>query len=433
MSTINYEQTAQRAISNAMYLTEVLLANSHNQVHQQPETRWIANRLVAWVNNALAIEPNPSSGELKAFVKTCCAPGIGVNPPQINAGYLNDSLIFDLNSMNPYFRNIAAKLVEPNELQDSLLYNAHKIAVLNRKLCALAEEIVEKHANDTVMVDGVAQPMTIELLSHIVLADGNEAGDTATDIGIVWYRAQCARSGTFDHPFNRADYGIDNYRTTPITQLDKAFAKAQASRMCPFNKKVHRLRMQGNSGSSQIANNERYLLSIGAGAAKTQIAANSTLGLVERALGLPERCDISGTTTDAVGASWEVSRQGNDCDNRVYILCCMTSMLLLGHHSLDEMGGACSLSVAVPIPPVAPVPCYNPLNPVSLFYVLNALGNVPLQQPAAPNMIAMQWFSNEWLVLSGYDSNNIAAWNFTDDNWRVWKMFANVVNAQPAP
>lgn len=111
----------------------------------------------------------------------------------------------------------------------------------------------------------------------------------------------------------------------------------------PFSKQIHRLRKPPENNPS-----DAHLLGIDAGAHINAITQESTLGKIRQSLGLPLRCDISGTTVDAMGFCDTFIKKGENSNNKkrmVYLVSCMLSMCLTGHHSLDEMALALSLDV----------------------------------------------------------------------------------------
>ena len=264
----------------------------------------------------------------------------------------------------------------------------------------------------------------------------------------IWHQAQCARSGTFDKP---CVLNADRLKDKTVEKIIEKFDEEQDEPMCPFNKKVHRKR------SDSTTQNERYLLSIAAGAGKTKVDDDSTLGFVQRALGLPERCDISGTTTDAVGLAnaiidGKVTIQDSDNFNpSIYILCCITSMCLQGHHSLDEMGAAISINVkSEPSSKLAIKEnnekdvklLFNDLtgykileefsgyyNPLRVFNIVDLLERIGREENYGKNLkieglTHIEWLSSEWLELSGQYKTN--KWDFSDDNWKKWKVLASI-------
>jgi hypothetical protein len=112
---------------------------------------------------------------------------------------------------------------------------------------------------------------------------------------------------------------------------------------------------------------DAYLLGIDAGAHINAITQESTLGKIRQSLGLPLRCDISGTTVDAMGfcdtfINKKPNNDSNNVERMVYLVSCMLSMCLTGHHSLDEMALALSLDVEKKK--------YDPCDPTSIIYLL---------------------------------------------------------------
>lgn len=439
MSTINHFKSSSRAISNANYLVAFFKDNADKTVPVDGvETKLldiIIKKLTASLNNALALVLPPEGDEfdrqpakiskikekeLENFVYACCSVDDLSKNYFVSTNKVKLEVKFAIDCTNPFFRNAASELIEEGEeIHRTTLFKCYEIGMLNRKLAVLGE-VFQKRRPDSVLFP-VPVPVPEPNPEPLPIAQGDEKY-----LLMLWFKAQRARSGTFGTPYRPEDHEILG---KPTKELAALFEKAQKRPMCPFNTDVHRRRKDSED------QNERYLLGIGAGANQKKPSDDSTLGLVEKALGLPERCDISGTTTDAVGVAKLLCKPRFDGDanfsSKLLVLSCIVSMDLQGHHSLDEMGAALSLSDRENY--------YNPLDPMSLEKLF-----APLYAPRGTwhgigNASDLKkWLSSEWLVLSGYDrivgdAENIAPWEFTDDNWRVWKMFANIVNAKPAP
>ena len=108
------------------------------------------------------------------------------------------------------------------------------------------------------------------------------------------------------------------------------------------------------------------LLSSWAGTHRVPVdTGKSVMGLIEKVFNLPERCDISGTTTDTIGyALWTVDIQTRGTDPDIFTFVNIFAMILSGHHSLFETVSAASLWS---------LKYYEPFYPLSIFDVL---GNV---------------------------------------------------------
>ena len=451
----------------------------------------------------------------------------------INKNILNSEIEFMIDRTSPYFRRVVGDLFTNSiNPEGTNLFRAYKIAQLNRIICVAAEEFVEKGkifsienrvfslfkksknpigsligeayeaemekikteiVNNFENIKGFKSSQFSNKINKLITCDAAQFessfkelksffntpfGDNLGSFKMrkfhgnwlfyIWHRAQCARSGTFKNPCNHND---NNFAKKSVNELIEIFKKKQEDPECPFNKEIHRRRSKSKD------QNERYLLSIGAGAGITRVDEDSTLGFVQRALHLPERCDISGTTTDAVGLAKAVTdgtiKIGvldlkNHINPSVYVLCCITSMCLQGHHSLDEMGAAISLSVdkgdqtltkedlskdlskdfsvgkflkeskqntyfrneknkkvkknkTVAVLTIGKYSGkYNPLRVFSIVDLLERIGSKEYNKNLKLRDLShTDWLSSEWLALSDqYKTND---WEFSHDNWKKWK------------
>ena len=435
MSTTNHEKAQRRHVSNAMYLTKLMAKNGwdgSNPSRSAALTR-IEDLLFAKVNEGLKQLGKPHEAELREMVTSICTVKADDKDNEYyevdRQARFSELIKFNIACTNPWLRKIAANLVRnPAAKQgnsksnykatETVLFSIYAIGYLNRKLCVICEQLAERDKSKTVAVeDGV-------------LAKGGDkpAADEVLPFLNIWCGAQRVRSSSFDVCFV-----VEDSDGTTIAQLMGKFSSAQRGPMCPFNKAVHRQREQG----SLVANNERFMLSIGAGGAKTAIAKTSTLGLVQRALGLPERCDISGTTTDAVGAAImlreeHVRKKEKDPINpHLFVLANIVSMCLQGHHSLSEMIGAASLWSSE---------YYNPLYVWGSDRVINGIQDHKMNKCRGQETKILDvdrdeavWLLQENFAISGageLEQGESSTWDFSDENWRVWKMFANVWNSE---
>jgi len=112
---------------------------------------------------------------------------------------------------------------------------------------------------------------------------------------------------------------------------------------------------------SSLMNRDDQILTMWSGSHKVPVdTEKSVMGMIERVFNLPERCDISGTTTDAV--AFGVHSEVNNAD--LFVLLNIYGMILSGHHSLCETVAAASLWSTK---------CYMPFDPVSILLVLGDL------------------------------------------------------------
>lgn len=170
-----------------------------------------------------------------------------------------------------------------------------------------------------------------------------------------------------ENPFEKKNgkYKIKEKYEAKVEELVELFEDLSEDKKLdvPFSKQIHRLRKSPENNPS-----DAHLLGIDAGAHINAITQESTLGKIRQRLGLPLRCDISGTTVDAMGfcdTFIEKDQRGNNNVKRmVYLVSCMLSMCLTGHHSLDEMALALSLDVK------EEAAKYDPCNPASVIELL---------------------------------------------------------------
>ncbi len=418
MNQIVNPNAQKRWVTNAMFLCESLTAIKGPGVYQDNAlTKYLENKC-AYIIGLFNQEENfgilqkSEDTELQAFYITCKKEGQN----QIDPRAVNENIQVELLCMSPSARKIASSLVHPYtdnkkppqkqafDVTESLLGLCYKTGYLNRLICLLAEEMAKEKSSYTVLGEAGAWEFK----------DGSKPKTTNVLLSI-YLNAQRVRSSQFGKAF------VPDPVPTTIKTWGEAFKKAQGSHLSPFNKEIHRRRTQKHG---VITNKESYLMSSTAGAAFTQLAPDSTLGLVEKALSLPERCDISGTTTDAIGAALTMCVGEYDgLGLYAYIMACMTSMSLSGHHSLSEMGAALSLWSNV---------AYNPLKSAVVHQTIenlfNVSGEVTQKTIWHDEDNKTNWYSHEWLAFAGTNyKGTLDKWDFTEANWMVWKAFANVL------
>ncbi|MCP3923905.1 MAG: hypothetical protein GY714_15105 [Desulfobacterales bacterium] len=232
-------------------------------------------------------------------------------------------------------------------LKNTELYKIFKIGYLNRKLCIPPESIAK--ITDPNVFTGINQKIK------------NLATNTLKP-RISWF-------GVPNIDFDMNSAAAYKNERDKLKNRD-----GKNALITPFTENCHRVR-------TNIDNKYRHpdsnLLSLDAGALGKTPTEKSTLGKLRSLLGLPLRCDISGTTTDAVGFAktlYEINGEGKK-NQALHILCCMLSMCLSGHHSLDEIGVALSLSATNKF--------YDPLNPASsVFDLLKNVTGCVLTKPS---------------------------------------------------
>ena len=428
----------QRWISNAMFLCDTLAnfkmkeledtSNSASDMKIEVALEEICTKMIeifnAWQGDLATCKDH----EIKSFYLSCKN-----SDGRIDNDKVNNMVRMQVMCMNSHARKIASKLIHKyvngvkqqgdTALHSSLLGKAYKISYLNRVLCGFAEEVAKKHIQVNIKNDNGVWSVT----------DKNNDGE-AHDLSEVqqlllriYIYAQRAKSSLFGEPL-QLDAQLN---IISLNDLMEKFKKAQSSVDSPFNKEIHRRRSQ-NPGS--VTNPESYMLSIAAGSAFTEVGNDSTLGFVQRALNLPERCDISGTTTDAIGAGLTLCRSINNFDEnsphamtKIYVLACITSMCLAGHHSLSEMGAALSLWSSQAFNPLEVTRIHKTIANIATLSGRPATFEDGWLSIANIGLENTPWYSDVWLALAGNKEDiDLKKWDFTQENWKVWHAFAQV-------
>jgi len=448
----------QRWISNAMYLVDMLNAEDKFVKEKvEGEEEGLLKRYNAKIreiiniinyNDVLDVLEKTKDEELCSFYMACKKDGDNKKIDNEAGGKVNKRIHLEVNCMSPYARKIASKLIheydktgkkkyeaEGYKIEDTLLFAIFKLTYLNRIICALAEEVAKERSDIKVTVkNGLIRKVNAK----------EEVAFTALEkIISIYVYAQRIRCCSFGDRYQLVDNDPTVEKEFTLKELKEKFEKEQKEKDCPFNKDWHRRREKG-SRMGAIINDEAYLLSIGSGRSITNIQSDSTLGLVQRVLGLPERCDISGTTTDAIGAALALygDQKFDDSEQTIlkpsfrqdYILACIISMCLSGHHSLSEMGAAISLWSSKN---------YNPLDPESVISCLDTFYNRDGKTPDNSTFVKRNVDGDEhiisnsaksiWLSLVGskYEKEEYKdLWEFNDKNWYVWKAFAEATKSK---
>lgn len=318
---------------------------------------------------------------------------------------LNKQILFEIDCLSSIARDVTQKFWSQADPTNSLLFKMFKVSYLNRKTCLMAENVV---------------------------ADSSSYQDqSGTSLFRLFENAQRVRSSTFSAPFAQK-LSTNNYST--FGELKKAYSNVQMEANRPFSKKQHRLRKPRLDVTNDI-HRETKTLALNAGAALFRPDDESTLGFIERILGLPERSDISGTNTDAIGLGLTFIKnvQGDELIKAkafsYYVLICMTTMSLAGHHSLSETATAASLWSAKN---------YEPFNAESVINILTS--SYQPNATSATETIASQpktvisykdeqllWFTNKWqtLKLDNMTPNDL---EFSDGLW--WTVKSTLRNTQ---
>ncbi|MEM9455021.1 MAG: hypothetical protein AAGF11_12645 [Myxococcota bacterium] len=181
----------------------------------------------------------------------------------------------------------------------------------------------------------------------------------------------------------------------------------------PFSVTFHRKRQPATEGHLDP------VLALDAGAHYKNPTDRSTLGGIRKEYDLPNRCDISGTTTDAVGYSLVCYRQEDgehvkrEHTRTYHVLSCITTMCLSGHHSLDEMAIALTLADRK-----NEQTKYNLANPTTIVEVI---GNVRGLAEVKLGDVKKKYYKNKMIgILPKLKNVTIEA---TDETWveRAWK------------
>lgn len=335
---------------------------------------------------------------------------------------LDKEIKFLISSMSPRSRKLATLMDAGAKVtvENSLIYKIHKLNYLNRKVCIMAENL-NKGGNLDKSGDGN--------LGYMKKNDASGGFDirNAEALKETWLFkifdwAQAVRSSTFNAwAMDVGDTVSANQKAADyFDQVAGKYGSITKLPDRPFNSHIHRLRSRGRG----FLHPDLDLLSIDAGAATTQVKDESTFGRIARKLGLPERCDISGTTTDAAGAAivfpgGSLAISGRTFDikstySAAYVLCCITAMGLIGHHSLSEMATASSL---------ASNKNYCPFQPQSLIDVLNNFslskgGTVYKGKLEPPSLVNSAWIEAKWQSLRLNDATPVDL-EFNDRLWNT--------------
>ena len=395
----------QRWLANATFLCQLVDANN-SQANPMRISIVIDQAITQLLQDCAAFTRSSADlmheHELQDYIKEVRGgdPVINGQPgaqgnwsPTPDERYLNKQILFEMESLSPLAQKVAQILNrnQPESIQvqvndggnlvaqqvsDSLLFKMLKLAYLNRKVAMMAENVF----SDNHQLAGPA--------------------DLQNPLFLVFDANQRVRCATFSTPFSRS-LAMD-YVDKPFSGLKAAYAKIQNEENRPFSKQVHR-RRRPRADKVEDYHPESKTLALNAGAALFQPLPNeSTLGYIESLLGLPERSDISGTNTDAVGfantLNYDNVPEGINIKRyrSRYLLTTMTTMSLVGHHSLSETAAAASLWSSAN---------YKPFDPASVINVLSNLYNldgnpiVAADEVLASNNDDVTWIRNKWEAL----------------------------------
>lgn len=264
---------------------------------------------------------------------------------------LNEQIDFEIKCLPAQTKNLAiqGKAPDPSETDATWLNRILTLMYLTRKVVAVFEAVCE----DT---------MTGEYIQYAY-----------TDAPQIYAKCTQVRSSTFS---TRAPMvsAVSDSSTVPSTEQNKTLHD-WAVKMARYYKEW------GEKAGAPFYGNHRFrdkkavqmhrddlLLSVWAGTHKVPVdSERSVLGMVERVFNLPERCDISGTTTDAVGYGvYKENLPGTPANPDLFVFLNIYGMIISAHHSLFETCAGASLWSSE---------FYAPFEPLSILDVLGNLYN----------------------------------------------------------
>ncbi len=405
MSLVDDTKRQQRWIMNAQLLCD-LIADKKNLVNVIK----ICDEADVWLKEMTDIfqqevDPhgNTSDSVLQDYRIEACTAYDEENPGETTWHYneqsLNRQIIFELGCLSPYAKYISRELEcdstlsvdnslanpdsKPKDTSQSVIFKMIKLLYLSRRVGIMAKSLPGKTKQDTPQVNKLFQ---------------------------LFINLRRARYSTFSIreglPPADADYSsVEQYYKGVANKIDR-----------PFNSE-HRQRATGRSSS----HSDQQLLALHAGASFTTQSAESTLGYIASKIGLPERCDISGTTADIVGAAitWCGGNSEEECQKRAaYVLVCITVMCLMGHHSLAEMATAASLWSKHN---------YQPFRSNSIWQVISGLCDATGAEPRidAHRILNFEqshgWIEGKWRTLK-LNKNIPDDIEFNDELWNLMRI-----------
>lgn len=209
--------------------------------------------------------------------------------------------------------------------------------------------------------------IAVAVAERICLDDGvNKVVPAATSLKYAKLFAFCTRIRSSTFSTMAPDYKIDEKDPNKSAKEMKEFYKNWGDKAdAPF----HGNRRYRDEDAIHLHRDDPILTSW-AGTHKRPVdSEKSVLGMVERVYNLPERCDISGTTTDTLGyALFDWGGSGFEMDKilnpDIFTFINIYGMILSGHHSLFETHTGASLWSKE---------CYFPFDPLSSIEVLSRL------------------------------------------------------------
>lgn len=405
MSLASDTKRQQRWIMNAQLLCD-LVADKKNLVNVIK----VCDEANLWLKDLIDIfqqkvDPNGDTNDsvLQDYRIEACTDydeeSSGKTTWQYNEQSLNRQITFELGCLSPYARYISRvlecdstldindSLANPDskskDISQSVIFKMIKLLYLTRRVGIMAKSLPGKTKQDAPQVDKL-----FELFINLRR---------------VRYSTFSIREGL---PAADADH-------QSVEQHYKNIAKNPNR---PFNSE-HRQRTTGRSSG----HSDQKLLGLHAGAATTTQTTDSTLGYITSKIGLPERCDISGTTADVIGAAitWHGGNSEEECQKKAaYVLACMTVMCLVGHHSLAEMATAASLWSKHN---------YRPFRATSIWQVLSGLCDASGNDPEIDGNKVLNfkyshgWIEGKWRTLK-LDKSIPDDIEFNDELWNLMRI-----------
>ena len=405
MSIVNDTKRQQRWIMNAQLLCD-LIADKKNLVNVikvcDGADLWI-KELTDIFQQQVDPDGNTNDSVLQDYRIEACTAYEEENPGKTTWHYnersLNRQITFELGCLSPYAKYISRELEcdstlnpdnslanpdsKPKDISQSVIFKMIKLLYLSRRVGIMAKSLPGEIKQDAPGVDKLFK---------------------------LFINLRRARYSTFSIreglPPADADYSaVEQHYKQVANKIDR-----------PFNSE-HRQRATGRTSS----HSDQQLLALHAGASFTTQSAESTLGYIASKIGLPERCDISGTTADIVGAAitWCGGSSEEECQKRAaYVLTCITVMCLMGHHSLAEMATAASLWSKHN---------YKPFRSNSIWQVVSGLCDATGAEPKidANNILNFEhrhgWIEGKWRTLK-LNKNIPDDIEFNDNLWNLMRI-----------
>ena len=406
----------QRWLSNASFLCNLIAENNKpTGSTTKPTTSQVCDQAISWqirmCEEFTRTSADIDENELQDYIKEARGgkPVLGNGEALDNNWkpidkYLDKQIIFEMECVSPSAQKLTEILnnnltegiqtkensqdLVTQDITQTLWFKMSKLAYLNRKVCLIAENVFKDN-------------------------EKLDATKIREKLFRLYENAQRVRCSTFSSPY--ITKLSPQYVDKTFGELKKKYTELQISHRTPFSKKQHRQRecRQDDINDTHL---ETKILGLNAGAALFKFKKESTLGCIEHVLGLPERSDISGTNTDAIGFSISFTSNTGFRERALYVLVCMATMSLTGHHSLSETATAASLWSKSN---------YQPFSPQSVIDILTNLYDSHGQTDIAPEIAStllsinpdeLEWTKNKWETLK-LDRKTPNDLEFTDGLW----------------